>query len=234
MERKDEIDFIPIKGWIESERPREKFASKGPGFLSDAELLAILLGTGSLKKSALELGRDLLHEFGSVDKLSRARVKQLRSIKGVGMAKAVRLAAAFEISRRRDSVAAEPGRIEHSRQAVDYLSPRMKDLDHEICYVLFLNRFCEIVGEKQLSAGGVDATIIDPRLLFREALQHTASSLLISHNHPSGNFSPSEQDIYITRKLARGCALLDIKLFDHIIISRNGYYSFADHGMLDQ
>lgn len=223
----------PIKDWALEDRPREKLLQRGLESLTDAELLAILISTGTRELSAIDLARSILCETGGLQQLARANVAELIRIKGIGKAKAISLIAAFELGRRksRDQVIAP--KVTHSEAVANYLLPRLSDLNQEVFYVLFLNRNNEIIAEKQIFRGGVAATIIDPRIVFREAIHHLASAIILSHNHPSGNLTPSQADIDITRKLRDGGKVFDIQILDHIIISHRGYYSFADEGMMN-
>jgi len=223
----------PITSWALEERPREKLMKRGISALTDAELLAIIFRSGSHETSALGLARLILDQCGSLDKLARASLQELRQTKGIGDAKAMSLLAAFELSRRKSNLSQERIKITSSHVAARYLMAKLGDESQEIFYVLFLNRNNEIEAEKQLFQGGVAATIIDPKIVFREALQHLASGLIVAHNHPSGNLMPSQADLQITRKIQQGATFFDIKLLDHLIVSTRGYYSFADEGRLE-
>ena len=221
-----------IKEWAQEDRPREKLIQRGQAALTDAELIAILLSSGSQELSAIDLARQILDRFGSLQQLARAGVKELTQFKGMGPAKATSLVAAFELARRKEMDIIPEARVVSSQAAAAYLMPRMIDLDHEVCYLLLLNRNNVIIAEKMISQGGVSATIMDPKMIFREALNHLATAMIIAHNHPSGNLKPSNADIAVTHKLVEGGQLLDIAVLDHLIISRKGFFSFADEGML--
>lgn len=222
----------PIKEWTLEERPREKMIARGINALTDAELIAILIGTGTRKANAIDLAHQLIKEFGDLSRLCMAGINDLQKIKGIGTVKAIILVASFELSRRKSSENCRPEKITHSKIAADYLTPKMADLPHEECHMLCLDRANQIKAERPLSVGGLSSTIIDPRIVFKEALGYLSSSIVVAHNHPSGNPVPSEQDKAITKKLKECGELLDIKLLDHLIITRNGYYSFADNGFI--
>lgn len=223
----------PIPEWEEQDRPREKLIKRGTAALTDAELLAILISSGTRKLSALDVARQILKRYGSLGALARAGVQELMAHEGIGPAKAITLVAAFELGRRKGMEFGEEVKITASSVAANYLTPRLVDLDHEVGYLLFLNQNNVIKAEKLISQGGASATIIDPKIVFREALNHLATGIIIAHNHPSGNLKPSRADIVLTHKLYAGGKLLDIAVLDHLIISRKGYFSFADEGMME-
>ncbi|MEL6844293.1 MAG: DNA repair protein RadC [Bacteroidota bacterium] len=222
----------PIPHWAVEDRPREKLLRRGIGALTDAELVAILLGSGSREHSALGLAQHLLKQAGGLGGLARADVAQLRRIKGIGPAKAIGIVAAFEVGRRKSINREQKFRITGSAAAANYLSPILADESQEVFYVLFLNRKHEIEAEKAIFRGGVAATIVDPKLVFREAIHRLASGIIVAHNHPSGSLKPSQADLQITQKLLSGSQLFDISFLDHLIISEQGYFSFADEGLL--
>jgi DNA repair protein RadC len=223
---------LPIKAWAVEDRPREKLMQRGIEALTDAELIALLLATGTRNLSAIDLARNLLQETGGLHQLARCNVRELTRIKGIGKAKAIGLVAAFELGRRKNLNAQPEVKVTSSDIVADYLTPKLHDLNQEVFYVLFLNRNNIIKAEKMIFKGGVSATIIDPKLIFREAVHHLASAIIVAHNHPSGNLNPSKSDLETTRKLVEGGKLFDIHVLDHIIISNRGHYSFADHGMI--
>jgi len=225
--------YVPITEWTVDERPREKLLQRGIDALTDAELIAILLGSGTRKLSAVDLARQVLREANGLDALARSGVSDLTQVKGIGPAKAIALVAAFELGRRRIYSEQTPARISSSELAAQYLKARLADLKQEVFYVLFLSRSNEILAEKQMFKGGVSSTVVDQRLLFKEAISHLASAIIVAHNHPSGNLKPSKADIQITHKLAQTGNTLDIRLLDHIIVSSRGHFSFADEGMLE-
>lgn len=223
---------IKIKSLAKEDRPREKLLQRGIGALTDAELVAIILGSGSQEKSAIQLAQEILQARGGLGPLARCGVEELTHFKGIGPAKAISLVTAFELGRRKVMATAERFRITSSADAARYLQPRLCDLSQEVFCVLSLNRNHEIISEKQLFKGGVSATVIDPKVVFREAFVNRASAMIVAHNHPSGSLRPSSADVNITHKLVRGGDLFDLPVLDHLIISHRGYYSFADEGML--
>lgn len=220
----------PITGWALEDRPREKLLQRGVGALTDAEILAILIGSGTRSLSAIDLARKVLDEMGGLDGLVRCSVSRLTSVKGIGPAKAISIVSAFELARRRQLLEKKVFRITDSTAIAAYLQPKMEHLEREVFHVLFLNRNNELLAEETMFMGGVASTIIDPKLVFRGALQHLASAIIVAHNHPSGSLRPSNADREITRKLSKAGQLFDIMLLDHLIISHRGYYSFADAG----
>lgn len=224
---------IPITQWALEDRPREKMLKRGIDALTDAELIAILLGSGTQEMSAIDLGRKVLTEVGTLGQLARSSVAELTRIKGIGPAKAITLVTAFELGRRKGIAPDQILRITSAESAANHLIPKLSDQSQEVFYVLFLNRNNEVKAEKPIFRGGVSATVIDPKIVFREAINQLASAIIIAHNHPSGNLSPSQADIQITRKLVQGGKFFDIKVLDHLIISHRGYFSFADEGMMD-
>lgn len=200
--------------------------------MTDVELLALILATGTRSYSAIDLARSLREHYGSLKKMSQVSVRDLMQHRGIGQAKAISLVACFELGRRRETEQSENVQVRHSADVASFISPGMKDQLQEVFVVVFLNRNHQVVGQKELFRGGVAATIIDPKLVFREAMHHLASGIIVAHNHPSGSLTPSKADIEITKKLAEGGKWFDIKLLDHLIISDKGYYSFADEGLL--
>jgi DNA repair protein RadC len=225
---------LKITDWAVEDRPRERLWTKGSSSLSDAELLAILIGSGTKNKSAVDLARELLAMAdNSLNELGRLSVDSIRKIKGIGEAKAVTIAAALELGRRRKMAeASEHPQIRSSSDVFGLLSPLMEDLPHEEFWILFLNRANRVTGKMKISQGGVSGTVTDVRIVMKKALETLASGLVICHNHPSGNNSPSDADIRITRKIKEAGALMDIQLLDHLIITGKDYYSFADNGAL--
>lgn len=224
-----------IKSWSENDRPREKFNSKGGAALSDAEIIAILLGTGTAQKTALDLARDVLQFFDNdLLLLARASITDLMQIKGIGMAKAIGISASLELGKRKSkAVALEKKGITSSQMVYQYLQPYLSDLQHEEFYVLYLNNKNEIITHKQISKGGMTSTIADGKIIFRNALQFHATALILSHNHPSGNKKASQQDIELTKSLMQFSKCIDIKILDHLIFTDNGYFSFADNDMMN-
>lgn len=223
-----------IKSWAEEDRPREKLLLKGKAALSDAELLAILLGSGTRELTAVELARQLLQlAQNNLISLGQLSIEDLMVLKGIGEAKAVTIAAALELGRRRQqSTAIERKFIRRGRDTFELLSPILADLPHEEFWVIFLNRQNAIIGQKCVSVGGTASTIVDPKIIFRMALQEKASAIILAHNHPSGNLKPSDSDKRITRILVESGRIIDLLVLDHVIISQDGFYSFADNGNL--
>jgi DNA repair protein RadC len=225
---------IKITDWAVEDRPREKLIQKGTSSLSDAELLAILISSGTKDKSAVDLGRELLslanNNLNSLGKLSIADLKKLH---GIGTARAVTIAAALELGRRR-KLAESPdvAQIKCSKDVADIFQPVLADLTHEEFWILFLNRSNRVIDKMKLSQGGVSGTVTDVRLVMKKAIEYLASGIIVCHNHPSGNLNPSESDSKITQKIKEAGNLMDIQLLDHLIISDKDYYSFADNGLL--
>jgi len=224
--------YIPIKHWDVEDRPREKLLKRGAAALTDAELVAILLSTGTREMSAIDLARLVLKERGGLRQLGRSSVAALTKIRGIGKAKALTLVAAFELAKRKNAVQAEEVRFTGSATVFQYLHPKLADLEQEVFYLLCLNRKNVVKAEKAIFKGGVSTTIIDYKLIFKEAFVHLASALIVAHNHPSGTLKPSKADISITQRLVKMGKLMEIPILDHLIITQDGYYSFADAGML--
>lgn len=227
--------YLPMKSWAKDEQPREKLLQKGAAALSLNELFAILLRSGVGGESALELARRILADHqNDLNELARCGIRELiNRYKGIGMAKAATIIAAMEIGRRRKPMDFEQKSIlRFSQDAYHYIRPFIADLEHEEFWVIYLAHGNRIKGCECLSSGGMDGTVIDVRMLFRNALDVKASNLIIAHNHPGGTLQPSSYDELITRKIFDGGNLLDIRLYDHIIVGMNGYYSFADEGKL--
>lgn len=223
-----------IKHWAKDDRPREKLLLNGAENLSNSELLAILIHNGSREKSAVDLAKEVL-KLGkdNLCELGRLSIKDLMKIKGIGEAKAITIAAALELGRRRQS--ANPLQktiISTSRDIADYLQTRLKDYRHEVFAVLFLNRANKINHFEIISEGGITGTVADPRVILRRALEEDAVNIILCHNHPSGSLKPSRADEQLTSKIKEAARLLDIAVIDHIIVSETGYYSFADEGLI--
>ena len=223
-----------IKMWAEDDRPREKLLLKGKASLSDAELLAILIGTGYRHKSALDLAQDVL-EHGQNDwhKISKMSAIELMKIKGLGPAKAINIISALEIGNRKAAtIIPAKTKVRNSKMIYDHLKPHFSGLPHEEFYVVYLNFANEIIETKQLSIGGMTSTVVDGKLLFHYALTCQATGFILSHNHPSGHVGPSEADRKLTNKMRDFAKLIDMQLIDHLIFTDNGYFSFADEGLL--
>jgi DNA repair protein RadC len=223
-----------IKSWAEEDRPREKLMAKGRAALSDAELLAILIGSGTTKLSAVDVGMLMLKAVDNdLNELARQSVKQLCRHPGIGEAKAITVVAALELGRRRKEADAPIKiTITCSRDIYNAIRPHLMDLPHEEFWVVILNRANVVMRKIAISQGGVAGTVADPKMIFKEALENLASSLILVHNHPSGNRQPSAADIALTKKLKSAGQFLDLPILDHLIYTDNGYYSFADEGML--
>ncbi len=229
-----EQSSFPIRNWSEDDRPREKLKLKGKSALSDAELLAILIGSGSRNETAVGLSqRILLSAQNNLNLLGKLSVQQLMSFKGIGEAKAITISAAMELSRRRraeDSV--ELSKVTSSRTIFEIMHPILGELAHEEFWVIYLNNSNKVVHKCQLSKGGMTGTVVDVRIAFKIALEHNATGLILCHNHPSGTLTASDADKQITRKIKLASENLDIKLLDHVIITEKSYFSFADDGIL--
>ncbi|MBA2248691.1 MAG: DNA repair protein RadC [Chitinophagaceae bacterium] len=223
-----------IKNWAADDRPREKLIAKGPAALSDSELLAILISTGNKEKSAVELAKEvLLKGKNNLNELGKLSVKDLMSIKGIGEAKAISLAAALELGRRRQASASlHKTSITKSNDLAEFLKASLKDYQYEVFAVVFLNRANKINHFEIISKGGLTGTVADPRIILKKALEEDATSIVLCHNHPSGNLKPSKADEDLTNKIKEAAKYFDIRVMDHLIVSEEGYYSFADEGML--
>lgn len=225
---------ISIKAWAEEDRPREKLNSQGRRALSDAELIAILIGSGSRNESAVELSKRILHHYDNdLQKLGKVSVSELSKFKGIGEAKAISIIAALELGRRRgDTEIKAPEIVNGSRSVYNVLRRHLVDLNHEEFWILLLSRNCKIIAKELISKGGLSGTVADPKVIFGIALQHQASSIILAHNHPSGNLKPSQQDIDLTKKIHAAGRILDIGVLDHLIITDGGFFSFADEELL--
>lgn len=223
-----------IKNWSQDDQPREKLRDKGKAVLSDAELVAILIGSGSREESAVDLCKRILasvdHNLNALGKLS---IKQLMKFKGIGEAKAITITAAMELGRRRrleDSVQLD--KINSSRIVFDVMQPILGELPHEEFWILYLNNSNKVIQKNLLSKGGITGTLVDVRLVLKTALEVGATALILCHNHPSGTLKPSKADKDITQKLKTAAQSLDIKVLDHLIITEKAYFSFADENLL--
>jgi len=222
-----------IRSWAEDDRPREKLLLKGKAALSDAELIAILIGSGSTSETAVDLSKRILQSLNNqLSELGRLSVKDLTKFKGIGEAKAISIIAAMELGRRRkESEPEKRQKITSSRSAFDIFYPHLCDLNHEEFWVLYLNRANEVIGKENVSKGGISGTIVDPKVVFKAAVQFLASAIVLAHNHPSGQLKPSQADHQLTKKLKDAGIALDIPVLDHLIIGDGNYYSFADEGV---
>jgi len=229
-----DYEKLSIKMWAVEDRPREKMLKHGFSVLSNSELMAILIGSGNSKESAVELSRRILTDFkNDLDSLGKSSVEKLKTYKGIGEAKAINILAALELGRRR--YLAEPGisnKINSSEDAYRYISLELSDLIHEEFWVIYLDRANNVIDKIRISQGGVTGTIIDIRIILKQAIEKLASSIILFHNHPSGNLSASSNDLEITRKAVDAAKLFDIKVLDHLIISGKKFMSFADEGLI--
>lgn len=224
----------PIKNWAKDDKPREKLLSKTPEFLSDSELLAILFGQGTRQKSAVDLAREVLAlGKNNLNELGKLSVEELRKIRGIGEARSSVVLAALELGRRRSAaVHIQKPAVKGSRDIAQFLQSRIGELRREVFAVVFLNQANHVIHFEIMSQGGLTSTVVDTRMIMKKALELEAISIILSHNHPSGNVNPSKSDEYLTQKIKDAACYFDIKLIDHIIVSDRGYYSFADQGLL--
>lgn len=222
-----------ILSWAEEDRPREKLLLKGKAALSDAELIAILIGSGTRELSAVDLSKLILQSVNNnLNELAKLSINDLMKFKGIGDAKAISIAAALELGRRRkESETLKKAKVGSSADAYEATRPYLMDLQHEQFWVLLLNRANEVIRPQQISIGGVSGTVADPKMIFKAAIEHLASAIILVHNHPSGNLTPSQADKDLTKKVKEAGRTLDIPVLDHLIFSDNGYFSFADEGI---
>lgn len=225
---------LSIKAWAEEDRPREKMLQKGKRALSDAELIAILIGSGSANETAVELSKRILSGAdNNLNQLGKSSITDLMRYKGIGEAKAISIAAALELGARRQiSEAVVRSTITGSLDAYNLLSPILADLPHEEFWVLYLNRANKVILKESVSQGGINGTVADVRIIMKKALELLCSNIILAHNHPSGNRKPSQADINLTKRIRQAGELLEVQVLDHIIVTDNGYYSFADEGMM--
>jgi DNA repair protein RadC len=223
-----------IKYWAEDDQPREKLMLKGKAALSDAELIAILIGSGSRNESAVELSKRILASVdNNLNALGKQSLQQLMSFKGIGEAKAISIAAAMELGRRRrDEETVELKQITASKTVFNIMQPIIGELQHEEFWIIYLSNSNKVIYKTQLSKGGMTGTVVDVRIVFKTALEHNAVGIILVHNHPSGSLNASEQDKQVTRQLKLAGHSLDIKVLDHVIITEKSYMSFADTGIL--
>lgn len=224
---------FPITNWHEDDKPREKLMLKGKSVLSDAELIAILIGSGSRNESAVGLSKRILASVdNNLNALGKLNIQQLMNFKGIGEAKAISIIASMELGRRRRAEdAVELKKITSSKMIFEIMQPIIGELQHEEFWVLYLNNSNKVLAKSQLGKGGITGTLVDVRLVFKPALEMGATALILCHNHPSGTLLPSDADKQITQKLKAAGQNLDIKVLDHIIITENGFYSFNDDGI---
>jgi len=225
---------LKIKSWAEEDRPREKLLLKGKSVLSDAELIAILIGSGTKELSAVSVAKNILSANGNnLNELAKLSVQDLMKFKGVGEARAISIISALELGRRRkQSESIKRPKINASSQVYEYMKPEMLDLLHEEFWIILLNRANVVIKKTPISLGGLSGTVADPKVIFKIALENTASSIVLVHNHPSGNLDPSSADVKLTKRLKEAGELLDVQVLDHIIFTNEAYLSFADEGTL--
>lgn len=228
------LQHLSIKEWAEDDRPREKLLLKGKQALSDAELLAILLGSGSRNETAVQLAQRILREYNhNLYDLAKLSVADLQKFKGIGEAKAITIVAALELGRRKkDADAPEYTVVRTSADAYKHIAPKLTDLPHEEFWIMLLNRAHKITKTELVSRGGVTGTVADVRMMMKMAVENLASAVVLAHNHPSGNTRPSDADIQLTKKVREAANLFDVQLLDHIIVGEGGYFSFTDDGLI--
>ena len=229
-----EIEKLTIKDWSESDRPREKMLQNGISQLTNAELIGILIGSGNAKESAVELGRRILNAFDNqLNLIEKQSVDQLTQFNGIGTAKAINILTALELGKRvQFSEQKQQQKITCSEDAYKAVAYELSGLDYEEFWVLYLDRSNRIISRTKISQGGVSGTVIDVRLILKTAIEKLASSMILAHNHPSGNLSASTNDLQITKKIKSAAEVMDMKILDHIIVAGKKYHSFADEGIL--
>lgn len=230
----DKNSKTSIKDWAEDDKPREKLLNKGPAALSNAELIAILIGSGNIEESAVALSKRIMNEVNdNFAELARLTISDLQKYKGIGEAKAITIAAALELGRRRStSVLNEKPLVKDSKTAYILFQKELGDLNYENFFVLLLNRANKVLKTVRISDGGITGTVVDQRKVFKVALDNNATSIILGHNHPSGQLTPSTADIDLTRKMKAAGETLDLPVLDHIIVGDGNYYSFADEGIM--
>jgi len=224
-----------IKSWSEDDRPREKLMTKGAAALSNSELLAILITNGTVDKSAVDVAKDLLSQVDNdLQRMAKLSVKEMLrlKVKGIGPAKAISIAAALELGIRRDTADKKIDRVSSSKDIANFLRAQYQYHKKEVFVVMYLNHANKVLHHEIISEGGITGTIADPRIVLQHALSHNATSIILSHNHPSGSLKPSKQDEILTEKIKTAAAYFDIQVMDHIIVSEEGYFSFADSGLI--
>ncbi len=225
----------PINQWAEDDRPREKMLLKGKNALSNAELIALLIGSGNSNESAVQLAQRMLDNTdNNLIEFSKLSIEELSRFRGMGKAKAISIVAALELGKRRVAEKVlQQAKIKSSRDVYELLLPELTDRYYEAFYVILLDRANKIIRKLNISEGGVAGTVVDPKKIFKMALDHNASSMILAHNHPSNNLQPSENDIRLTKKLLEAGKALEIPVLDHIIVGNDNYYSFADENILE-
>ena len=228
-----ENSFFPITNWSEDDKPREKLMLKGKSVLSDAELIAILIGSGSRNESAVDLSKRILASVdNNLNALGKLSLSQLMQFKGIGEAKAISIIAALELGRRRRAEdAVELKKVTSSKIIFEIMQPIIGELPHEEFWIIYLNNSNKVISKSQLSKGGITGTLVDVRIVFKTALEMGATGLILCHNHPSGTLIPSDADKHITKKLKLAGDSLEIKVLDHLIVTETSYFSFADEGI---
>ena len=229
-----EYKKLNIKDWAAEDRPREKLLTNGARSLSDAELIAILIGSGNLNETAVELSRRILTSVNNnLNELGRKSIETLKTFNGIGEAKAITIVAAMELGKRRkDAEVFSKNKITGSKDAADFFMPLLGDLNHEEFWIMLLDRGNKIIDHFMISQGGLSGTVIDVRIILKRTIEKLASSVILCHNHPSGTMQASDADLKITKKISDAAKLMDISVLDHIIIGQNRYLSFADEGIL--
>jgi DNA repair protein RadC len=226
--------YVSLKGLAKDDRPREKLVAKGAAALSDSEIVAILIGSGTRKKSAVELAREILRAVDNdLNKLARLTTQDLKKFKGIGEAKAITIVAALELGRRKkNGNGASIEQIRSSKDAYELMRPVYEDLNHEEFHIITLSRANKVLSVELISKGGLNATVADGKLIFKKTLAQGASGIVLTHNHPSGNAKPSTADRDLTRKLSNFGSYIDLPVLDHIIVCGETYFSFADEGLI--
>lgn len=224
---------LNIKQWAEEDRPREKLLLKGKSALSNAEILGILIGSGTKELTAVDVAKVILdHNENDLNKIAKLSVQELIKFKGIGKARAINIVSALELGRRRKTDNNKQDKISSSVDVYELMKPELNDLPHEEFWLLLLSRANKVIKKQPISQGGVSGTVADPKLIFGHALSHLASGIILVHNHPSGNTKPSEADKRLTRQLSEAGKLLEISVLDHVIFTDSGYFSFADESLL--
>jgi DNA repair protein RadC len=223
-----------IKSMPIFERPREKLLNNGREFISNTELIALLIGSGTKNKSAIEIASMILHDSNNnLQELARKSIADLKKFKGIGDAKAILIYAALELGRRKPlTETAAPPRLTCSRHCYEFLYPYFADLSHEEFYAVYVNRNNKIISVRQISKGGLTGTVADGKVIFQKALEAKATGIVLAHNHPSGASDPSPADMHLTKSLQKFGTMIDLQILDHLIITDNNYFSFADEGIL--
>jgi DNA repair protein RadC len=236
MKTNESPTYLSIKEWAEEDRPREKLLLKGKASLSDAELIAILLGSGTVSMSAVELAKQILHSVNhNLHELAQLTIKDLEKFKGIGEAKAITIVAALELGRRRKNADVQQrSQVESSKDVYEILQADLLDLPYEEFWALYLNRANQVIRKVQISRGGVVGTVADVRLILKHGIELLASGIVLAHNHPSGNLQPSPEDLKLTQKVKEAAQLMNMTLLDHLIIGHQSYFSFVDEDVMKQ